>query len=47
MPICLRVSVEGDVKELCTSRKCVPKVWDKRTERAIGKTDDVKELKII
>ena len=43
MPIYLRVSMEGDVKELCTSRKCDPKVWDKRAERAIGKTGDVKE----
>ena len=44
IPIYLRITMESDRTELCTSRKCDPRVWDKRAERAIGKTDDVKEL---
>ncbi|WP_202552168.1 Arm DNA-binding domain-containing protein [Ginsengibacter hankyongi] len=32
MPIYMRITVEGLVKELTTSRKCDPKLWDQKSE---------------
>ncbi len=44
MPVYLRITIDGNETELCTSRKCDPQVWDRKAERAIGRTDDIKEL---
>lgn len=44
MPIYLRITLDGDVVELCTSRKCEPKRWDKKAEGVIGKSEDAREL---
>jgi hypothetical protein len=44
VPIYLRITIEGQVTELCTSRKCEVKSWDKRSERVIGKNEEAKEL---
>lgn len=44
MPIYLRLTLDGGGVELCTSRKCEPKRWDKKAEAVIGKSDDAREL---
>ena len=44
MPIYMRITVEGLVKELTTSRKCDPELWDQTSERAYGKGEFIKEL---
>jgi hypothetical protein len=44
MPVYLRITIDNDVKELCTSRKCDPKIWDKRAGRAKGKNEEAREL---
>ena len=44
MPIYLRITVDGVVKEICTSRKCDPKLWSKKGEKATGKTEECREL---
>lgn len=44
MPIYMRITVEGLVKELTTSRKCDPELWDQKSERAYGKGEFIKEL---
>ncbi|MGH2563803.1 MAG: phage integrase SAM-like domain-containing protein, partial [Ginsengibacter sp.] len=44
MPVYMRITVEGHVKEITTSRKCDPGIWDQRAERALGKNEYIKEL---
>ena len=44
MPIYMRITVDGLVKEMTTSRECDPEIWDQRSEKAIGKSDFIKEL---
>lgn len=44
MPIYLRITIDNDVKELCTSRKCDPKIWDKKAGRVKGKNEEAREL---
>ncbi len=44
MPVYMRITVEGNVKEMTTSRKCDPQIWDQRAERALGKSEFVKEM---
>ena len=44
MPIYMRITVEGQVKEMTTSRKCDPEIWDQKAEKACGKSEYIKEL---
>ncbi len=44
MPIYIRITVEGNSKEMTTSRKCDPKLWGHKSEKAIGKGEYIKEL---
>lgn len=44
VPIYLRITIEGEVIELCTSRKCELTTWDKRSEKVLGKNEAAKEL---
>ena len=34
MPIYIRITVDGNSKEMTTSRKCDPKLWDQKGEKA-------------
>ena len=40
----MRITVNGLVKELTTSRKCDPDLWDQKSEKAYGKSELIKEL---
>lgn len=44
MPIYIRITVDGDAKEMTTSRKCDPHLWNQKAEKAFGKTEQIKEL---
>ena len=44
MPIYMRITVDGQAKEMTTSRKCNPEIWNQKAEKAFGKTEQVKEL---
>lgn len=44
MPIYIRITVDGVVKEMCTSRKCDSKNWIQSLECSNGKDDELKEL---
>lgn len=44
MPIYIRITIEGNSKEMTTSRKCDPKIWNQKMEKAIGKGEYIKEL---
>lgn len=44
LPIYLRITVDKEVVELTVSRKCEPKQWDKKGERATGKNEEAREL---
>jgi integrase len=44
MPIYIRITVDGQIKEMTTSRKCIPEIWDQKSERAFGKSESIKEL---
>lgn len=44
MPVYLRITLDGNVVELCTSRKCEPKRWDRKAEGMSGKSEDAKEF---
>ncbi|MBN8720084.1 MAG: site-specific integrase [Sediminibacterium magnilacihabitans] len=44
MPIYMRITVDGDRKELCTSRKCKPTEWLEDLECSDGKSEVSKEL---
>jgi len=44
MPIYMRITVNGLVNELTTSRKCDLKLWDQKSEKASGKGEYLKEL---
>ena len=44
MPIYMRITVDGQVKEMTTSRQCDPQSWNQKAEKAFGKTEQVKEL---
>jgi len=44
MPVYMRITVNGQVKELTTSRKCDPGIWDQKSEKAYGKGEYIKEL---
>ena len=43
-PIYMRITVEGQSREMATSRKCDLKLWDQKSERAYGKGELIKEL---
>ena len=44
IPIYLRITMDKEVVELCISRKCEAKTWDKKGERVTGKSEEVREL---
>lgn len=44
IPIYLRITIDKEVVELCISRKCEAKTWDKKGERVTGKSEEVREL---
>ena len=44
MPIYLRLTVNGVVKEMSISRKCDPKDWHKEREKTTGKNEEAREL---
>lgn len=44
LPIYLRMTIDKEVVELCISRKCEAKAWDKKAEKVIGKSEEAKEL---
>lgn len=44
MPIYIRITVDGQAREMTTSRKCDPKIWNQKAEKAFGKTEQIKEL---
>lgn len=44
MPIYMRITVDGQAKEMTTSRQCDPQSWNQKAEKAFGKTERVKEL---
>jgi site-specific recombinase XerD len=44
MPIYMRITVEGQSKEMTTSRHCDPKIWDQKAGKAYGKSEYLKEL---
>jgi site-specific recombinase XerD len=44
MPIYMRITVDGQAREMTTSRNCHPASWDQRTEKVIGKNELAKEL---
>ena len=44
MPVYMRITIDGDVKELCTSRQCDPCGWNKEAEKATGRSEESKEL---
>jgi Arm domain-containing DNA-binding protein len=44
MPIYMRITVDGQAKEMTTSRKCDPGIWNQKAEKVFGKTEQVKEL---
>ena len=41
IPIYMRITVDSDVAELSTSRKCELKNWHRKAEKAIGKNEEV------
>lgn len=43
-PLYLRITVDGAVKEISISRKCTVQNWSKDGEKAIGKSEECKEL---
>ena len=44
MPIYMRITVDGLVKEMTTSRSCDPELWDQQSEKAKGKNESQVEL---
>ena len=44
MPIYIRITVNGQAREMTTSRNCDSKIWNQRTEKAIGQKECIKEL---
>lgn len=44
IPVYLRITVDKEVAELCTSRKCEAKSWDKKAEKINGKNEEAREL---
>ena len=44
MPIYMRITVNGQAKEMTTARHCDPQSWNQKAEKAFGKTEQVKEL---
>jgi hypothetical protein len=42
--IYLRITVNGDPKEISTKRLCEPERWNVKANRAIGNKEDVKSL---
>ncbi|WEA00564.1 site-specific integrase [Mucilaginibacter sp. SJ] len=44
LPIYLKITVDGDSKELSTKRKCDPSFWSSESGRTMGKKEFVKEL---
>jgi len=44
MPIYMRITVEGQSKEMTTSRECDRQMWDQKVEKAYGKSEYIKEL---
>jgi site-specific recombinase XerD len=44
MPVYIRITVAGQVKEITTSRNCDPEIWNPKAEQASGKSEYIKEL---
>ncbi|MFT3980624.1 MAG: site-specific integrase [Ferruginibacter sp.] len=44
MPVYMRITVDGQQKEMTTARHCDPQSWNQKAEKAFGKTEKVKEL---
>jgi Arm DNA-binding domain len=44
LPIYMRITVNGQAKEMTTSRNCDPEIWDQNAEKASGKSEYIKEL---
>ena len=44
MPVYMRITVDGQQKEMTTSHHCDPQSWNQKAEKAFGKTEKVKEL---
>jgi site-specific recombinase XerD len=43
-PIYIRITVDGEVRELCSSHKIEPFKWNKEAQRAIGSKEDVRAV---
>lgn len=44
IPVYMRITVDGHPKEMTTARHCDPQSWNRKAEKAFGKTAQVKEL---
>ena len=44
MPVYMRITIDGQQKEMTTARHCDPQSWNQKAEKAFGKTEKVKEL---
>ena len=46
-PIYLRITVNGERAELSTNRKVIPELWDKISERVVGRSGGSTKVIII
>jgi len=44
MPVYMRITADGQPREMTTSRHCNPISWNQKAEKTFGKTEQVKEL---
>jgi integrase len=44
LPIYLRITIDKEVAELCLSRRCEIRLWDKKAEKVTGKNEEAREL---
>ncbi|RYZ30471.1 MAG: site-specific integrase [Chitinophagaceae bacterium] len=44
IPVYLRITMDNEVVELCISRKCEEKSWDRKAQKVIGKNEETREL---
>lgn len=45
-PIYLRITIDGQRAELCSGREINPEHWNQKASKAIGKSEDIRELNI-
>ena len=45
-PVYLRITIDGQRAELCSGREINPEQWNQKASKAIGKTEDIRELNI-